>query len=97
LFDFIHVEVGNRLFMVPLRVAWRDREKFVPVLERLLRPALDDEIEGLGKSDPVSLLVLDRRAERFTQDFILPRPTPTSTRPPLTMSSIAAISAIRTG
>ena len=67
----VSLEIGDRLFVVPLGVGGRDREELAVVRERGLGPAFLHDRKRLFERLAVALLVLDRRAVRAAQRFVL--------------------------
>src|SRR5271155_3288800 len=69
----VALEVSDRLLVVPLGIGGRDRKEFSVVRERGLGPAFLDDRNGFLERLSVALLVLDRRAVRAAERFVLAR------------------------
>ena len=66
-------EIGDRLLVVPLGVGRRDREKLAVVRERGFGPTFLHDRDRFLERFAVAFLVLDRRAVRAAERFVLAR------------------------
>src|SRR5262249_22045650 len=69
----VHLEIGNRLLMVPLCVGRWDRKILATMHEGWLGPAFADDAHHLFEGLAITLLVLDRRTIGAAERLVLAR------------------------